>query len=203
PRSGRNGVTMGIIDNECRASGGQASRSQNRDEALNKETRQLVKRFLGESTGLLESSSEENEALSTMKRTVRRVLQKYRNVYDGMIEKLPVDGRGDKVTSVSAVACAVFADGAANWGRIVSLVAFGVVLCQNVNKNERGRLTLVESVGEEISTYLLTDQKDWLLKNNSWVGFVEFFAEPRHELRDAFVFIAGFAGIIWALIYFV
>lgn len=71
---------------------------------------------------------------------------------------------------VSVLARSIFADGFTNWGRIISLVAFGVVACQNSNKKEEGRLALVESVGEEISAYLLTDQKDWLLENNSWVS---------------------------------
>lgn len=81
-----------------------------------------------------------------------------------------MDDKGDKVTSMSVLAHSIFADGATNWGRIVSLVAFGVIVCQNSNKEEEERLALVESVGEEISTYLLTDQRDWLLKNNSWVS---------------------------------
>uniref|UniRef100_A0A0F8AES0 Induced myeloid leukemia cell differentiation protein Mcl-1 n=1 Tax=Larimichthys crocea TaxID=215358 RepID=A0A0F8AES0_LARCR len=161
-----------------------------------------MKHFLGESMGLLKCSLEESEALSTMKRTVRRVLKKYRTVIDGVFGELPVDDKGDKVTSMSVLAHSIFADGATNWGRIVSLVAFGVIVCQNSNKEEEERLALVESVGEEISTYLLTDQRDWLLKNNSWVGFVEFFAEPQHVLKDTLLCIAGFAGI-GALIYFV
>lgn len=74
---------MGIIDKEGRTWGGQASTSENRDEALNEETGRLIKRFLGESMGLLKCSSEESEALSTMKRIVHRVLEKYRTVYDG------------------------------------------------------------------------------------------------------------------------
>ncbi|KAE8277548.1 hypothetical protein D5F01_LYC24479 [Larimichthys crocea] len=133
------------------------------------------------------------------------VLGESANMYHipGIFGELPVDDKGDKVTSMSVLAHSIFADGAANWGRIVSLVAFGVIVCQNSNKEEEEeRLALVESVGEEISTYLLTDQRDWLLKNNSWVGFVEFFAEPQHVLKDALLCIAGFTGI-GALIYFV
>ncbi|KAE8277305.1 hypothetical protein D5F01_LYC24816 [Larimichthys crocea] len=125
------------------------------------------------------------------------------DTYQCIFGELPVDDKGDKVTSMSVLAHSIFADGATNWGRIVSLVAFGVIVCQNSNKEEEEeRLALVESVGEEISTYLLTDQRDWLLKNNSWVGFVEFFAEPQHVLKDALLCIAGFTGI-GALIYFV
>lgn len=74
---------MGIIDKEGRTSVGQGSTSKTWDEALNKETRRLMKHVLGESMGLLKCSSEESEALSTMKRTVRRVLEKYRTVFDG------------------------------------------------------------------------------------------------------------------------
>lgn len=86
-----------------------------------------------------------------------------------MINKLSLDDRGDDMTFVSAVAGSLFADGTTNWGRIASLLAFGAVVCQYLK--ERGRLNCVELVSQEISTYLLSDQRDWMVKNNSWVSY--------------------------------
>jgi len=164
-------------------------------EALEKDTRQLMKRFLGEFTGLLNSRWKERKDLATMKRVVDDVLEKHRYAYNGMINKLSLDDRGDDMRFVSQVANSLFQDGTTNWGRVASLVAFGAVVCQYLK--EKGRENCVELVGEEISTYLLTDQRDWLVKNNSWDGFVEFFqvADPESTVRNTLMAFAGFAGI--------
>lgn len=87
----------------------------------------------------------------------------------GMINKLSLDDKGDDVSFVSTVAKSLFSDGTTNWGRIASLVAFGAAVCQHLK--EKHRETCVELVGQEISSYLLSDQRDWLVKNNSWVSY--------------------------------
>lgn len=84
-----------------------------------------------------------------------------------MTEKLSMVHRGDEM---KRVACALFEDGTINWGRIVGLATFGLEMCRHSKEKDERRFEFVESVGKEISTYLLTEQKDWLLKNNSWVS---------------------------------
>lgn len=81
---------------------------------------------------------------------------------------MSLDDRGDDVSFISSVAKDIFADGVNNWGRITSLVAFGAVVAKYMKDN--GRRDCVEQVAQEISTYLLTDQRDWLIKNNGWVS---------------------------------
>ncbi|XP_076593181.1 induced myeloid leukemia cell differentiation protein Mcl-1b [Chaetodon auriga] len=164
-------------------------------EVLENDTRQLISRFLRDFTGLSKSRWNESKALSTMKRVVDGVLEKHRYAYNGMINKLSLDDRGSDASFVSAVAKSLFADGSTNWGRIASLVAFGAVVSQYLK--EKGRENCVELVGQEISTYLLSDQRDWLVKNNSWDGFVEFFrvADPESTVRNTLMAFAGFAGI--------
>ncbi|XP_044213962.1 induced myeloid leukemia cell differentiation protein Mcl-1b [Thunnus albacares] len=176
-------------DSELEVSGSQAVY-----EALEEDTRQLMKRFLGEFTGLLNPRWKERKDLATMKRVVDDVLEKHRYAYNGMVNKLSLDDRDD-MRFVSAVANSLFGDGTTNWGRVASLVAFGAVVCQYLK--EKGRENCVELVGEEISTYLLTHQRDWLVKNNSWDGFVEFFrvADPESTVRNTLMAFAGFAGI--------
>lgn len=85
-----------------------------------------------------------------------------------MINKLSLDDSANHVTFITSVAKNLFADGTTNWGRIASLVAFGALVCQH--QRERGRDNCVELVGHEISTYLLSYQRDWLVKNNAWVS---------------------------------
>lgn len=86
-----------------------------------------------------------------------------------MINKLSLDDREDNAGFVKDVAKSLFSDGTTNWGRIASLVAFGAVVALYLKENGRGNC--VDMVGQEISTYLLTDQRDWLIKNNSWVSY--------------------------------
>ncbi|XP_035854734.1 induced myeloid leukemia cell differentiation protein Mcl-1 homolog [Sander lucioperca] len=100
---------------------------------------------------------------------------------------------------VSQIAMNMFNDGTMNWGRIASLIAFGAALCQRFN--EIGKEDCVARVGEEISLYLLTVHTDWLVRNDSWNGFVEFFRVPDQEstLTNILLTAAGFAGIGAAL----
>lgn len=86
----------------------------------------------------------------------------------GMLIKLELDKRGEDMRVISSVAKELFSDGITNWGRIASLLAFGVVVSQYEKKSGRGHC--VSLVAEEISSYLLANKKEWLLKNNSWVS---------------------------------
>ena len=85
-----------------------------------------------------------------------------------MIKKLSLDDRGDDVRFVDKVANSLFEDRITNWGRVAGLLAFGAAVCRHLN--EKGRGTRVKLVGREISAYLLTYQKGWLVDNNSWVS---------------------------------
>lgn len=90
-------------------------------------------------------------------------------VYDpGMLIKLNLDERGDDLRVISSVAKEIFSDGITNWGRIASLLTFGAVVSQYETQSGRGHC--VNLVAQEISSYLLHDQKEWLVKNNSWVS---------------------------------
>lgn len=84
-----------------------------------------------------------------------------------MISRINVD-QTDDMSVVTKVATELFSDGITNWGRIASLLAFGAVLSKHLN--DSGRSECVSLVGEQISTYLLLDQRDWLLKNKAWVS---------------------------------
>lgn len=163
--------------------------------ALDCNTRQLLSRFMAYSCGIGSHQWRESAALSTMKRVVANLMEKHRYVYNGMTKQLTLDDRGDDVSFVSSVAKSIFADGVTNWGRIASLVAFGAVVAQHMKDN--GRRECVEQVAQEIATYLLTDRRDWLIKNNGWEGFVEFFqvSDPESSVRNMLMAVAGVAGL--------
>ncbi|XP_042166573.1 induced myeloid leukemia cell differentiation protein Mcl-1-like [Oncorhynchus tshawytscha] len=163
--------------------------------ALDTNTRQLIKSVLGQYTGLLKPGWNESKALSTMSRVVGQLLGKHRYAYNGMINTLYVDDRGDDVKFLSALAHIIFQDGTVNWGRVASLTSFGTAVCQYLK--DKGRDNCVELVGEEISAYLLTHHKDWLVEHNSWNGLVDFFpvADPESCSSNILMIFVGLAGI--------
>ncbi|XP_056266815.1 induced myeloid leukemia cell differentiation protein Mcl-1 homolog [Pseudoliparis swirei] len=189
------GEVVSECENRARAERPAASlRSRPAAGALDRETRQLVECFLEEFVGLAHLRSE-SEALSTMKRVVGDILTTHTCAYEGMIEELSLDDSGDDVRFVGKVANCLFEDGVASWGRVAGFLAFGAAVCRRLN--ETGRGTLVKPVGCEISTYLLTHQTEWLVDNNSWNGFVEFFrvAEPEATSTGALETCAKCVGI--------
>uniref|UniRef100_A0A8C7PM75 MCL1 apoptosis regulator, BCL2 family member b n=2 Tax=Oncorhynchus mykiss TaxID=8022 RepID=A0A8C7PM75_ONCMY len=180
------------VASEC---GPELSNCQSGDEVLEHDTRQLIENVLVDYTGLSPSRCKQSKALTTMKKVVKDIIAKHRYAYNGMIAKLDLDDRCDDMSFINSVATTMFSDGTTNWGRIASLVAFGAVVSQHLK--EMGRGHCIESVGQKIATYLLSDQRDWLVKNNAWNGFVEFFhvQDPESSVRNTLIAFAGFAGL--------
>lgn len=86
-----------------------------------------------------------------------------------MIERLNLEQNGEDMSFITTVAKEIFSDGITNWGRIASLLTFGAIVCKH--QEERGLGKCVSLVAENIASYLLTAQRDWLLKNKAWVSF--------------------------------
>ncbi|XP_054631935.1 induced myeloid leukemia cell differentiation protein Mcl-1 homolog [Dunckerocampus dactyliophorus] len=168
--------------------------------SLDRDTRQLIGRFLGDFTGLSEAGWVASKAQSSMKRVVTRLVDKHRFKYNGIINQLSLDQRGYDLAFIGEVAHSLFADGTTTWGRIASLVAFGAVVSQYLK--EKGRACCVETVAQEISTYLLSHQRTWLMEHNSWDGFVQFFQEADSEraVKNALLTFVGLASIAAALV---
>ncbi|XP_022542498.2 induced myeloid leukemia cell differentiation protein Mcl-1a [Astyanax mexicanus] len=161
--------------------------------ALEGETLRLMVEFYRGYLG--QKPREQSPALRTMSRVVAGVVLKHGIAYNGMVQKLNLEEQDDSMDIISSVAKALFSDGTTNWGRIVSLVAFGAVVCDQLKKKSRDHC--VENVAQHISTYLNTHQHQWLINNNAWDGFVEFFREDDSEsrVRNALMAFAGFAGL--------
>uniref|UniRef100_A0AAZ1XHX8 Bcl-2 Bcl-2 homology region 1-3 domain-containing protein n=1 Tax=Oreochromis aureus TaxID=47969 RepID=A0AAZ1XHX8_OREAU len=73
----------------------------------------------------------------------------------------------DVPTVTAGVARALFSDGIINWGRIVSLVAYGTVLLQ------ASKSTLwpecAYGIGVSIAAYITDNHMDWLVGTDGWV----------------------------------
>ncbi|KAK2902932.1 hypothetical protein Q8A67_007645 [Cirrhinus molitorella] len=171
--------------------------------ALEMDTREVIDIFLKNFTGLPHSKAGKKQVLSTMKRVVDSLAVKHELAYKGMITRLDLEQRGEDVSFVKTVATDLFSDGITNWGRIASLLTFGAMVCKH--QNDRGLHNCVSLVGQEISSYLLTDQRDWLLKNKAWDGFVEFFHVPDTEaaVRNTLITIGSVATFGAALAYLI
>ncbi|XP_027005627.1 induced myeloid leukemia cell differentiation protein Mcl-1b [Tachysurus fulvidraco] len=166
---------------------------------LEHNTQEIIEDFLQLITSPSRLCGRHNKVLKTMKRVVDNLLVKHDIVYKGMLVKLNLDKRGHDMSVISSVAKDLFSDGITNWGRIASLLAFGAVVARY--EKESGRGDCVSLVAEELSSFLMHDQKEWLLKNNSWDGFEEFFHIPDAEssVRTAlttFVTVAGIGAVL-------
>ncbi|RVE63170.1 hypothetical protein OJAV_G00163620 [Oryzias javanicus] len=161
---------------------------------VDQETEEFLTNFFRNYVGLSQSRHRDTKYI-TAKRVVKDVLEKHRFAYNGMVSKLCLDDNGDDMSFVSRVASSLFADGTTNWGRIASLLAFGAAVCLHLK--EKGRGHCVDLVSQEICTYLLCEQRDWLINNNSWDGFADFFhvSDPESTVRNTLVAFLGLAGV--------
>ncbi|KAI4905555.1 hypothetical protein NFI96_009280 [Prochilodus magdalenae] len=161
--------------------------------ALVEETRGLIGAFYRGYLG--HKNRNQHPALGTMSRVVEGLVRKHSIAYNGMVQKLNLKEQDDSMEFVSKVAVTLFDDGTTNWGRIVSLVGFGAVVCARLK--EAGREHCVENVANHISSYLGKHQLQYLINNKAWEGFVEFFREDDSEsrVRNALMAFAGFAGL--------
>uniref|UniRef100_A0A3P9D9X2 Bcl-2 Bcl-2 homology region 1-3 domain-containing protein n=1 Tax=Maylandia zebra TaxID=106582 RepID=A0A3P9D9X2_9CICH len=75
-----------------------------------------------------------------------------------------------EVPMVTRVARTLFSDGIINWGRIVSLVAYGTVLLQ-ASKSTLGP-ECAYAIGVSIAAYITDNHMDWLAGTDGWVGWL-------------------------------
>ncbi|KAK7147238.1 hypothetical protein R3I94_009932 [Phoxinus phoxinus] len=171
--------------------------------SLEMETRETIDIFLKNFTGLPHSKIGKKQVLSTMKRVVESLVVKHEIAYKGMIARLNLENNGEDMSFITTVATDIFSDGITNWGRIASLLTFGAMVCRH--QNERGHGKCVSLVAEDIASYLLTAQRDWLLKNKAWDGFVDFFHVPDTEgaVRNTLMAIGSVATFGAALAYLI
>lgn len=81
-----------------------------------------------------------------------------------------------EVSTVTRVARTLFSDGIINWGRVVSLVAYGTVLLQ-ASKSTLGP-ECAYAIGVSIAAYITDNHMDWLAGTDGWVCsfFTVFFS---------------------------
>ncbi|XP_076157492.1 induced myeloid leukemia cell differentiation protein Mcl-1a [Alosa pseudoharengus] len=165
------------------------------DTELHRETRELILEFYRNYIGLSGPERCRHKAMGTMRKVVHQVLLKHEIAFKGMMKRVDLDHIDDGVSFVRSVAENTFKDGVTNWGRIATLVAFGATLSEHMKG--AGRPECVETVANEISSYLAIQKYDWLFNNNGWHGFVNFFHvdDPEVAVRNTLMAFAGLAGL--------
>ena len=122
-----------------------------------------------------QSCGPQKMAHATMTRVVANLFEKHPSFCSAM-DDIELDLHN--MSFVGKVANIVFSEGI-NWGRVASVVAFGAVVCRHLIKDGNHDPSIIESVGHEISVCLLKHQRQWLVDNNIWDGFVAFFSQQK------------------------
>ena len=153
--------------------------SKTEDVDLEMETREVIRACLRDYVNLpvLPSGRDQERLRVSMGFCINDMLEQHRVRYEEMVRK---------TTNVAEIATETFRGGETNWGRVVALVAYGAVACElgcpvpgpgYISSTKERR---VEVMAERISNYLLEHQREWMVQNQAWKGFVRwaFFIGP-------------------------
>lgn len=84
-----------------------------------------------------------------------------------MLRKLELKGEAD-VQALPRVMAHVFSDGVTNWGRVVTLIAFGAFVAKHLHST--GRERCVDPLARGIADVLVGTKRDWLVQQRGWVS---------------------------------
>lgn len=119
-----------------------------------------------------------NEYSKTMRRTVDEISLKHEILFDSMVNKLNVDRDNGLQTFINVVE-EMFRDGFYNWGRIVTVYAFGARLARYCV--EAGMSESVQFVAEYVGSYVSDKLTPWIASQGGWDTFLQYFPEKNME----------------------
>jgi len=130
---------------------------------------------------------------STMRRTVSEISARHEILFKGMMSRLTITPETCQ-RAYRNIADEIFVDGSRNWGRIVTLYAFGACLAQYwVDKQMESHTGVIAEV---VADYVEQNLNDWILKQTDhWDAFVEYFPEPtklEDKMRKGLMWTAAF-----------
>ncbi|KAM6294323.1 induced myeloid leukemia cell differentiation protein Mcl-1 [Aegotheles albertisi] len=191
-------------------------------DALRQDSLELISRYLREAAGEAEPGTKKlfsgllggpgrpgapgeavmERALETLRRLGGGVLQKHELAFQGMLRKLNIQKEED-LESVCEVATHVFSDGVTNWGRVVTLIAFGAFVAKHLKSINQE--SCISSLAGIITDALVSSKREWLVSQGGWEGFVDFFRVEDLEgsIRNVLMAFAGVAGLGASLAYMI
>ncbi|NXL13549.1 MCL1 protein, partial [Setophaga kirtlandii] len=142
------------------------------------------------------------KALETLRRVGDGVMRKHELAFQGMLRKLQIQQEED-LQCVVEVAAQMFSDGVTNWGRVVTLIAFGAFVAKHLKSIQQEQS--ISSLAGIITDALVSSKREWLESQGGWEGFVDFFRVEDLEscIRNVLVAFAGMAGLGASLAYMI
>eukprot|EP00794_Sanderia_malayensis_P013004 gene13004-14343_t len=123
------------------------------------------------------------EPCSTLRRVGDELETNNKELFNSMCEQLAITSNTAYPT-FQGIADEIFENGK-NWGRIVAFVCFGGTLAVHcANREDLGR-GYVDNIVNWVSRYMQVNLDQWLIDNNSWNGFVEFF-KKKDDQEDGY-----------------
>ena len=111
----------------------------------------------------------------TLQRTTEEMYRRHEILFKSMAEKLDV-AKDNAYVTFKNVADEIFADGKYNWGRIVSVYAFGACLavhCYNSSTSGKDE-SVVRTIASFVGKYVANCLSGWIHANGGWVSKTNF-----------------------------
>ncbi|XP_074385396.1 induced myeloid leukemia cell differentiation protein Mcl-1 [Zonotrichia albicollis] len=191
-------------------------------DGLRQDSLELISRYLREAAGEAQPSAKKlfqgllggpgrpgsagdavmEKALETLRRVGDGVMRKHELAFQGMLRKLQIQQEED-LQCVVEVAAQMFSDGVTNWGRVVTLIAFGAFVAKHLKSIQQEQS--VSSLAGIITDALVNSKREWLESQGGWEGFVDFFRveDLESSIRNVLMAFAGVAGLGASLAYMI
>ena len=118
-----------------------------------------------------------NKHAVTLRRTVEEMSMKHEILFNGMVKKLQIDQENAFIIFTN-VANEIFKDKQYNWGRVVSLYAFGARMARHVIETDRTNIKLVDKIADIVGKFVAESLGKWIHEQGGWVSFILYIQEP-------------------------
>lgn len=103
----------------------------------------------------------------TLLRTAEEMYRRHEILFNSMTHKLDVEMDNVNAT-FNNVADEMFTDGKYNWGRVVSVYAFGACLAAHLYNKEQDK-DVVRRIATVVGNYVANSLSGWIYANGGWV----------------------------------
>ena len=110
-----------------------------------------------------------NRHAVTLRRTVDEVSEKHEILFNSIVMKLEPLCEDSLSQTLSNVFEEMFSDQNYNWGRVVTVYAFGGRLAKHLT--DTGRSSLIDTVARSLGVYVGNKLARWILQQGGWVSF--------------------------------
>ena len=116
---------------------------------------------------------------STLRRTVQEMHIKHEILYKGMMNKLQIT-ENSAYPVFTNVSNEIFRDNQINWGRLVSVFAFGAKIAKYLceNNNQQCHTRMLNKLAKFLGNYVAEKLGGWISEQGGWVGFAILLLYP-------------------------